>query len=85
MRAGTTHGVHPQQCQRQGKPEHDGETTGEARALVGGPKHSRSTTHDAKEPKPMHNSSSANHGNGINGRDKNIPEKTQPPRTTPKK
>jgi hypothetical protein len=85
MRAGTARGVHPQQRQRQGKLDHDGETSCEARALVGGPKHSRSTTHDLKEPKPTHDSAAANHGNGVDGRDRNEPEKTQPPRTTPKK
>jgi hypothetical protein len=73
-RARTARGVHPQQRQRRGKPDHDAETTGEARALVGGPKHSRSTTHDAKEQKPTHNSAAANHGNSVDGRDRNEPE-----------
>jgi hypothetical protein len=82
---GTARGVHPQQRQQLGKPDHDGKTFDEARALVGRPKHNRSTTHDAKEPKPTHDSVVANHGNGVDGRDRNEPEKTQPPRITPKK
>jgi hypothetical protein len=81
----TAHGVHPQQRQRQVKPVHGSETFGEARALVGGPKHSRSTTHDEKEPKPTHDNATANHGNSVDGRDWNESEKTQPPRSTPKK
>jgi len=85
MRTGTARGVHPQQRQRRGKLDHDGETSSEAHALVGGPKHSRSTTHDAKEPKPTHDSAAANHENNIDRRDQNEPEKTQPLRTTPKK
>jgi len=84
-RASTARGVHPQQRQRPRTPVEDGETSGEARALVGGPKHSRSTTHDVKEPKPKHNSAAADHGNSVDGRDWNEPEKTQPPRSTPKK
>jgi len=66
-------------------PDHDSKTSGEARALLGGPKHSRSTTQDAKGPKPTHDSVAANHGNDVDGRDQNELEKTQPPRTTPKK
>jgi hypothetical protein len=56
--------------------DHDGETSGESRALVGGPKHNRSTTHDAKEPKPTHDNAAANHGNGVDGRGRKEPEKT---------
>jgi hypothetical protein len=81
----TARGVHPQQRQRRGKPNQGSETSGETCALEGGPKHNRSTTHDAKEPKPMHDSAIANHGNGVDRRDRNEPEKTQPLRTTPKK
>jgi hypothetical protein len=83
--AGTACGVHPQQHQQRGKPVQDGETYGEARALVGEPKNSRSTTHDVKEPKPTHDSAAANHRNSVDGRDQNEPEKTQPPRITPKR
>jgi len=77
-RAGTAGGVHPQQRQRRGKPDHDSETSGEARSLVGGPKHSRSTTHDEKELKPTHDSAAANHGNGVDGRTKRVGKEPTP-------